>query len=1274
MDQTFGFNSPAMGGPAPFGSASSRLAKPRFTKKKYTPANLSIGFENDDRSFNPFLPVSQPPEGTSGSGVVNPGPSDSNADVYRNAGFAFGASKASTNGNPFTPTFASNPFYSNSQGIIEPDKDLVGEIRNLKIESQQHINDPGNMNGKETGNSETKGMDELLASKLPEEVENKLKIKSEENAVRSQKGDSLKFKLSGSSKLHDSFVSGDNVDGGAERMELLNEMNKLNIKDGATDQLKNPAFEGVESFGRASDNELHDRLKNLHLKETMNPNLGNDNFNFGGCGNTVIQSDGINNSQHGGLSDQVQKDLPPFTKTANEMETEPFGRKNSIFSCSVPSELNFQAERSEVSSSGQSGIMPSCSPNYARPATFGPEAPFMDRPGKTAEFSFSGMMQHVEFKTPNSKGSLNRKIETKRDPTKDTKLKKKWKHRKSISISIPPNTGQCYFLAESLEENVESSESYSPMDISPYQETTADNISRGTSVTSDEALSLNDNYASSESHPMVSNDIADEDLIDATQHLNINENNVYNDKEKVEPLHPGVCVEEDYISGAETESFLSATDHLDCSTDSFVTAAENEVSSSSTVERQDINGGNANLEDTCQSKFIFAASSTAQCPSPSVTRHRKKKSHARHGSDLSNSVSSAKVPYSPYSLSSFQVSGASSLSLNKTKNVDMPAFSRQSQGKSQPLKEKEVKLEANSATAQSMAALEACEKWRLRGNQAYASGDLSRAEDYYTQGANCISQSETSRNALQALTLCYSNRAATRMSLGRMKEALDDCLTAIRLDPNFLKVQLRAANCYLSLGETENASRHFMKCLEMGSKSCVERKVLEDASEGLEKALKVSECMKQSATLLGRGTSNDAVCALAVIADALVISPCSEKLLEMKADALLMLRKYEEVIQLCELTLASAELNAFRSDVDLKMLDASKIQNTASFRLWCCSVTVKAYFYLGKLEEAVNFLNKEEKSMPSMESGGTFALESSIPLAATIRELLRLKAAGNEAFQSGKHAEAIEHYSAAISWNVESRPFAAICFCNRAAAYRAVGQILDAIADCSLSIALDGNYVKAISRRASLLEMIRDYGQAASDLRRLISLLTRQMENKINQSDKSFFMSEIRQTQQKLLTMEEEDRKEIPLNMYLILGVDPSAASSEIKRAYRKAALKHHPDKAGQLLSKNDNADDGIWKEIAEEVCIDADRLFKMIGEAYALLSDPAKRSRYDIEEETRNSQNRGNRGSTMKTHMDSYNSQFERSGNRWQRSAVWRAYGNFQPRESDRSQSNWYS
>ena len=42
-------------------------------------------------------------------------------------------------------------------------------------------------------------------------------------------------------------------------------------------------------------------------------------------------------------------------------------------------------------------------------------------------------------------------------------------------------------------------------------------------------------------------------------------------------------------------------------------------------------------------------------------------------------------------------------------------------------------------------------------------------------------------------------------------------------------------------------------------------------------------------------------------------------------------------------------------------------------------------------------------------------------------------------------------------------------------------------------------------------------------------------------------------------------------------------------------------------MARCDNGDDKLWKEIAEEVHKDADKLFKMIGEAYAVLSDSIK-------------------------------------------------------------------
>ena len=65
-------------------------------------------------------------------------------------------------------------------------------------------------------------------------------------------------------------------------------------------------------------------------------------------------------------------------------------------------------------------------------------------------------------------------------------------------------------------------------------------------------------------------------------------------------------------------------------------------------------------------------------------------------------------------------------------------------------------------------------------------------------------------------------------------------------------------------------------------------------------------------------------------------------------------------------------------------------------------------------------------------------------------------------------------------------------------------------------------------------------------------------------------------------------------SLYQTLNIPKTATQSEIKKAYRKAALKHHPDK------------------VPQEQRAKAEHKFKEISKAYEWLSDEKKRELYD--------------------------------------------------------------
>ncbi|MFA5333131.1 MAG: molecular chaperone DnaJ [Candidatus Nanoarchaeia archaeon] len=77
----------------------------------------------------------------------------------------------------------------------------------------------------------------------------------------------------------------------------------------------------------------------------------------------------------------------------------------------------------------------------------------------------------------------------------------------------------------------------------------------------------------------------------------------------------------------------------------------------------------------------------------------------------------------------------------------------------------------------------------------------------------------------------------------------------------------------------------------------------------------------------------------------------------------------------------------------------------------------------------------------------------------------------------------------------------------------------------------------------------------------------------------------------------------MPKNYYETLGVSKDASQEEIKKAYRKMAMKYHPD-----VNKEKGAEDK----------------FKELNEAFSVIGDESKRQQYDMFGTTRDQQNQG--------------------------------------------------
>lgn len=197
------------------------------------------------------------------------------------------------------------------------------------------------------------------------------------------------------------------------------------------------------------------------------------------------------------------------------------------------------------------------------------------------------------------------------------------------------------------------------------------------------------------------------------------------------------------------------------------------------------------------------------------------------------------------------------------------------------------------------------------------------------------------------------------------------------------------------------------------------------------------------------------------------------------------------------------------------------------------------------------------------------------------------KEKGNELYNAGKFREAYTIYTEALAIDPRNKDINSKLFYNRALVNVKVGSVSDAIKDCTGALEANVTYLKPLLLRARCQSDMKNFEEAVKDYETALKM------------EKT---AEIKyQLKEAKLALKKSKRKDY----YKILGIDKNATDQEIKKAYRKRALVHHPDRHANASVEEQRKQEGHFKEV---------------GEAYTILSDTQKRTRYDtgqdIEEE----------------------------------------------------------
>ncbi|GAO13135.1 hypothetical protein UVI_02024930 [Ustilaginoidea virens] len=382
-----------------------------------------------------------------------------------------------------------------------------------------------------------------------------------------------------------------------------------------------------------------------------------------------------------------------------------------------------------------------------------------------------------------------------------------------------------------------------------------------------------------------------------------------------------------------------------------------------------------------------------------------------------------------------------------------------------------------------------------------------------------------------------SNRAAARMSNGQFVLALEDCSRAADVDSQNAKILLRLARIYTALGRPEEAMTTFGRISPTPTaKDMAPTKEMlhhiNSAKETLDRGTAVSmvlHALDQAERGLGPG----------------VTKPRKWQL--MRGEAYLKMGRENALGEAQNIAMSLLRSNS--QDPEALVLRG------------------RVLYGQGDNEKAVQSFRMALSCDPDFRDA--------VKWLKTVQKLDRMKEEGNGEFKAGRWRTAIDKYSAALEIDPCNKNINAKLLQNRAQCKIKLKQYHGAIADAEKAISLDPSYTRARKTKANALGQSGNWEESVREWKSI---------QELDPEDRTI-PKEIRKAE---LELKKSQRKDY----YKIMGLEKDCGPDDIKKAYRKMAIKLHPDK---------NPDDP-----------EAEAKFKDMQEAYETLSDPKKKASYD--------------------------------------------------------------